>query len=104
MFNQAYEINTSDATYMNTSPHEGANLKNFQSPMAIHDGWKIFKKKKIFFLKYMRLNGSSNGCKKLKLFEPKQGKNYQKYPLVIAIDQHWWKISKSNPEKQGKKY
>ena len=36
----------------------------------------------------MRLNGSSNGCKKLKLFEPKQGKNYQKYPLVIAIDQH----------------
>ena len=25
-------------------------------------------------------------CKKLKLFEPKHGKNYQKYPLVIAID------------------
>ena len=38
MFNQAYEINTSDAAYMNTSPHEGAILKNFQSPMAIHDG------------------------------------------------------------------
>ena len=47
---------------------------------------------------------ASNGCKKLKLFEPKQGKNYQKYPIVIAIDQHWWKISKSKPEKQGKKY
>ena len=36
----------------------------------------------------------SHACKKLKLFEPKHGKNYQKYPMVIAIDQHWWKISK----------
>ena len=46
---------------------------------------------------------ASNGCKKLKLFEPKQGKNYQKYPIVIAIDQHWWKISKSKPEKTREK-
>ena len=46
----------------------------------------------------------SHACKKLKLFEPKHGKNYQKYPMVIAIDQHWWQISKSKTEKQGKKY
>ena len=30
----------------------------------------------------------SNDGKKLKLFEPKQGKNYQIYFMVIAIDQH----------------